>query len=108
MWRRRYTLVPYKSVALVATQTEAAHQANAGGIGIVMAAAEQPKTAVFRCPSGCGEILRINLMPEMGRAWHFRLDAKGRLSLFPSVDLSSGCRAHFVMAGNTARVVKDF
>lgn len=64
-----------------------------------------PKMAVFLCPSGCDEILRINLMPEMGPAWRARLDSRDRLSLSPSVALASGCKAHFILSASQARVV---
>jgi hypothetical protein len=106
MWRRRHRPVPYTSVKLVETQSEAVKHAVEGGIGLVMAG-RRPKTAVFRCPSGCGEVLRINLMPQMGRAWRARIDKDGRLTLTPSVDLASGCRAHFILAANTAQVILD-
>jgi len=83
------------------TQSEAAVQARTGGIGLVMAGSK-PKIAVFLCPSGCGEMLRVNLMREMGKAWRASLDADGRLTLSPSVYLETGCRAHFVLRANTA------
>jgi hypothetical protein len=99
-------LVSYRSALQVSTQAEALREAQRDGIGLVMAD-DDPKMAVFRCPSGCGEILRINLMPEMGRAWRLRLDSAGRVTLYPSVALTAGCRAHFVLTANKARVLRE-
>ena len=62
----------------------------------------KPKTAIFACPSKCGEILKVNLWPQMGRAWSASLDRHNRLTLKPSVALETGCQAHFVMAENAA------
>ena len=52
---------------------------------------------VFRCPSGCGDELPINLDARSGPAW--RLYNPGRYaSLHPSVWRESGCEAHFILS----------
>jgi hypothetical protein len=47
------------------------------------------------CPDGCGTVLTVNLDPRAGKAW--RLYARERLSLYPSVWRDGGCGAHFVL-----------
>jgi molybdopterin/thiamine biosynthesis adenylyltransferase len=111
LWRKndrqavvQYRLRSYHPVKRTQTQASAQAQAHLGGIGLVVAD-RRPKTAVLLCPCGCGSVLKINLMREMGRAWRATVDADDRLSLAPSVDLASDCRAHFIMRGNVARVI---
>jgi hypothetical protein len=105
MKRKRFLRdVRYGKLARVQTQSEAVAVANAGDLALVMAG-DAPKLAVFACPCGCGEILRVNTMPSVGRAWRVRVDSRGRLSLWPSIDLASGCRCHFFVFANVARVV---
>lgn len=53
---------------------------------------------VIACPDGCGEKLSINLDPRSGPAWRL-YQRRGRWSLFPSVDKTSGCRSHFILWG---------
>lgn len=100
----RFATITYGPLRRVQTQTEAASHAHDGGIALVMAG-RRAKTAVFACPSGCGEILRINLIPAVGQAWRVRIERGNRLTLTPSVDLRAGCRAHFVIARGQAHVV---
>ena len=63
-----------------------------------------PKMAVFQCPDGCGEILRINVSHESGTAgWRIRQDVNSRVSLYPSIWRTTGCNAHFFFTLNVAR-----
>lgn len=56
----------------------------------------EPRSVIFACPCGCGDVLVINLDRAVGPAWRLRRDSDG-LSLFPSVWRTSGCRSHFVV-----------
>lgn len=58
-----------------------------------------PRSVVFLCPCGCGDIVVINVDGAAGPAWRIRLRGK-RLSLLPSISRSSGCRSHFVIWEN--------
>ena len=93
----------YERAARTQTQAEAAEMARRGRIGVVMAG-RRMKLAVFQCPCGCDEILRVNLMRESGRAWRGNFDKKARFSLYPSVRLRGGCMSHFILRDNTATV----
>jgi hypothetical protein len=58
------------------------------------------RALVFHCPSGCGEVLSINLDLRAGPAWTVRI-AQDELSLLPSVWRTEGCKAHFVLWRNS-------
>ena len=55
----------------------------------------RPRSFVMACPDGCGTVLTVNLDPRAGKAW--RLYARDRMSLYPSVWRNGGCGAHFVV-----------
>lgn len=49
----------------------------------------------MRCPCGCGERLELMLLKEVRPRWDVSFDARGRVTLHPSVWLKQGCRSHF-------------
>ena len=49
----------------------------------------------LRCPCGCGERLEMMLLKEVKPRWDLSVDARGHVSLHPSVCLRQGCRSHF-------------
>lgn len=51
---------------------------------------------VMKCPDGCGEVLSVNLDGRSGKAWRI-YERRGRWSLFPSIDRTTGCQSHFVL-----------
>ncbi|MGO9475777.1 MAG: DUF6527 family protein [Rhodomicrobium sp.] len=54
----------------------------------------------FRCPCGCGQRLEMMLLKGVTPRWDLTADNRGRVSLYPSVWLRTGCRSHFwVRAG---------
>src|SRR5689334_15444381 len=55
-----------------------------------------PRSAILKCPCGCGEDLVLNLDRRLGRAWRLYRDRRG-LTLYPSVWRESGCRSHFIL-----------
>jgi hypothetical protein len=65
----------------------------------------KPKWLLFRCPCGCGELLRINLTPSIRPCWRLRISGNGKLSLYPSIDRESGCYSHFFLTANVARLL---
>lgn len=63
---------------------------------IVLVERGVPRSAVMRCPDGCGELLTINLDRRTGKAWRF-YDRDNGVSLYPSVWRTTGCRSHFII-----------
>lgn len=57
---------------------------------------EHPRSAVFECPCGCGDVLSLNLDPSAGRDWRMRRDKLG-VTLMPSVWREGQCRSHFIV-----------
>lgn len=51
--------------------------------------------AAMKCPCGCGDTLRLELVPEARPRWQLSASAKGHPSLHPSVHRIGGCKAHF-------------
>jgi hypothetical protein len=96
--------VRYTGVVHVPDQASAARALSPGTLVLVMPA-QRPKHLKLVCPCGCGEVLTVNLMREMGKAWDVWLDSERRVSLFPSVWLDAGCRSHFILRQNKARLL---
>jgi hypothetical protein len=64
---------------------------------VLVARGGKARWLVFRCPSGCGEELPINLDSRSGPAWRV-YEPGPSASLYPSVWRESGCRAHFILS----------
>lgn len=58
-----------------------------------------PRSVVFQCPCGCGDMLVINVDPALKRCWRFRRDEQG-ISLMPSIWRTTGCHSHFILWEN--------
>jgi hypothetical protein len=99
-----YRDVKYSKVVRAHDQTEALEALKRNTLVIVMPN-ERPKSLKFLCPCGCGEIVSVNLMPEGGKAWRIIFEPKLGLSLWPSVWLTAGCRSHFILRHNKARLL---
>lgn len=56
----------------------------------------RPRWLILRCPSRCGTELSINLDSRAGPAWCYYLRKK-KLTLFPSIWLTTGCESHFII-----------
>ena len=53
------------------------------------------KWASFRCPGGCGKIVRLQLTRPQSPSWTARTDWLGRTTLSPSVRQLTACGCHF-------------
>lgn len=100
----KYQDVRYSKVVRAHDQIEAM-QLLKPGLLVLVIPDKRPKSVKFICPCGCGEIISVNLMPETGKAWSISYDRKLGLSLWPSVWLTSGCRSHFILRNNKARIL---
>ena len=55
-------------------------------------------TAVFVCPCGCGQIVRLNLLCRDDRpSWRVSHDRQRLVTVHPSVWRNIGCRSHFII-----------
>lgn len=48
----------------------------------------------FICPSGCGEVIYLNLMKNSDPHWTLKFDSDKKISVYPSV-YSTTCKSHF-------------
>jgi hypothetical protein len=51
--------------------------------------------AVVSCPGGCGQMLHMNLLPDVRPVWTLTEHSDGSASLKPSVWRREGCGCHF-------------
>lgn len=65
-----------------------------------------PRTLVFRCPCGCGDVVTINLDRRVGKAWNLYC-SDNSVTLYPSVWRDSGCESHFVLWSDRVLWVDD-
>jgi hypothetical protein len=56
---------------------------------------ENPWVIAFKCPCGCDANIQLNLLKETRPCWSYRLSAKNKIDLTPSVCRKYGCRSHF-------------
>ena len=53
--------------------------------------------AAMLCPCGCGEVIQLNLLPQVRPRWAVEEHIDGTLTLAPSVWRQKGCRSHFIL-----------
>ncbi len=94
----------YPQIVKVPDQATAMAAVKPGVIAVIMPGSK-PKSIKFLCPCGCGEIISINLMPQVAKAWRIYGDPRLGLSLWPSIWLDMGCKSHFILRNNTARLL---
>lgn len=51
----------------------------------------------FKCPCGCQDFIQLNLLPEASPSWRISQDAKGRISISPSVYRNYRCKSHLII-----------
>jgi hypothetical protein len=95
----------FTRVQWVENQDEAITATHDRAILALIADGSKLKWLVFHCPCGCGDLLRISLSRAIRPAWRIRLGRNGEISLYPSIDRSSGCRSHFILTCNIARML---
>jgi len=47
------------------------------------------------CPCGCGDMIQLNLLPQVRPCWQVETHEDGTVSIAPSVWRQQGCRSHF-------------
>lgn len=89
----------FRTAGVFETQAAARAAITAQPAHIAVVVRGTPRSVLFQCPCGCGEILSINVDRDAGRAW--RLLRQGdTVSLLPSVWRTSGCMSHFILWRN--------
>jgi len=58
---------------------------------------------VFKCPCGCREIIKLNLLKEARPLWRVKIHDDGDVSLYPSVNRMVNCKSHFNITRNSVR-----
>lgn len=53
------------------------------------------KWAYLQCPSGCKEIIMLNLNRERNPSWKISQDRIGKATIYPSIHKQDGCQSHF-------------
>jgi hypothetical protein len=99
-----YRDVLYSRVARARDQAQAKERVKPGVLVLVVPH-KKPKSLRFLCPCGCGETVAVNLLPGLEKAWTFEYRRGEGISLWPSVWLSTGCRSHFILRNNKARLL---
>ena len=97
----RHKLVTYDRYIRVVDQASAYAQITSDAIVLIMPQ-NTPKSLKFYCPCGCGELLTINLMPNVAKAWKIGFEVGKGFSLWPSVWRDTGCMSHFILRNNSA------
>ncbi len=60
--------------------------------------------AILRCPCGCGDLIKLNLLPFESRpTWRVEASSGIKATLIPSVWRKTGCRSHFIVSGGEIR-----
>lgn len=49
----------------------------------------------MHCPCGCGQRLELLVLGGVKPRWDYHANARGHVTLHPSVWLATGCRSHF-------------
>lgn len=97
--------VGYSKYVIVDSQAAATEAIKDKSKIVIVGTKQKPKSLLMFCPCGCQELLRVNLSPAQGRAWRVNFLSDSAMSLYPSVDLDRGCRAHFIVRDNEALVL---
>ncbi len=58
---------------------------------------------VFRCPCGCRDIIKLNLLKEARPVWRVKIHSDGDVSVYPSVNRQVNCKSHFNITRNCVR-----
>jgi hypothetical protein len=56
-----------------------------------------PWSASMRCPCGCKETIALSLVKDDRPSWKASLSKEGRITLYPSVWRTKGCKSHFIL-----------
>ena len=93
-------ILRYSALVTVSGQGDARVAITTDSKALVLVHRDVHRSLVFKCPSGCEDVLTINLDSRAGVAWRMRI-TQGGVTLMPSIWRTEGCRAHFVLWNST-------
>lgn len=64
------------------------------------------KWAYLKCPSGCGDVILLNLTKSTSPSWRISSDNLGRPTISPSIHKMDGCKSHFWLRNGSIDWVK--
>jgi hypothetical protein len=99
-----YRDVFYPRIVQVPDQATATKELVPGTIVLIMPGM-LAKWLKFYCPCGCGEVISVNLAAATAKAWRVRYEENYGLTVWPSVWRDTGCKSHFIIRRNTARLL---
>ena len=65
------------------------------------------ETLIFKCPCGCDSDVYLNLLEDSRPRWKFNVGNRGKLTVFPSIWRTVGCRSHFHIRNGKVVWVND-
>jgi hypothetical protein len=60
-----------------------------------------PWEIVMICPCGCAKLIYLNLLKEYSPYWRYDIDHNKKVSLYPSIHRTTGCKSHFFIKEGT-------
>ena len=54
-----------------------------------------PWAASMLCPCGCGDMIQLNLLPQVRPCWKVTTHEDGTVTMAPSIWRQEGCKSHF-------------
>jgi hypothetical protein len=65
------------------------------GVMVFVGERHLQKWACFRCPGGCGEVVKLSLNAKQHPCWQVEIDNLARPTVVPSVRQLNDCGCHF-------------
>src|SRR5882672_322779 len=88
-------LVPRPEMVARVTALHPSPSAMIDGVMLVVRDHGLHKWACMRCPGGCGERIQLSLSAKRRPRWSVTIDAIGRPTVTPSVNVLNDCQCHF-------------
>ncbi len=63
----------------------------------IVGAKKSPWLLAFKCPCGCAQTIQLNLLKEADPCWKYKITARKKINISPSVWRTTGCKSHFVI-----------
>lgn len=77
------------------------------GVMVIVGDRELQKWVCFRCPGGCGEVIKLSLNTRQRPCWKVQTDELNRPTVEPSVRQLNSCGCHFWIREGNVRWYDD-